>query len=876
MFSFCRPLNLLFLLLLLYTSVQANNEDLLTEDSVVLITGAAGFIGSELAMALHRTYTPKKLILIDSLENGFAKSNRDTTTVGHRTEQDLSLLEFKRQRVFHMLQTIGTKAHFYRVDFRPNIPEFYDPGQVPVLHHILRQHYDITHIVHLADHYHGSSEATNDEIQAVPRVAGQPKAGLMESLLEHLRLMGNETNTRIPHFTYASSYQVYNHNDDSNKSNPPPFDESKPITTPSSLAGASKLLDEILAQTYYKMHDIYSVGLRFFSVYGPWGLPGSALFEMTERAVTASDVLLQTKDRVDDVWDYIYIDDAIDAIMTAMQLRLQEPFVVNVGTGQGATLRSVARQIQHYIPSAELGTVGATERPTISYASMDRAKQLLGLEPRVSLAQGLEYLLAWQYDRAFPYGGGGAGIQDSNTTYEISTKGIASCSRYDSECLRGMPVFPCASECSHQDQCIPTAFDDVLKYSRLLTANCETVMYTIALEETLASIPSATVQVSTKSKSHVDDESGHCNVAFVNEASPLVQRLKTDVARQSQDGVLMHGFWSVVPMTITKIASEHLHVLKLLPKMSPGLFFSNTADRAIYCDPDVIFDSIPALLEEASMQPYNERVEGATAVLIGRRRESSSAQSRSPSAKASVQEHAYRMIRIAVFDEMTGDDFQQHVDSSFIVHTLNSADSRFFRCDVYGEVVQWDVDSDNAALEFVMGLHDMWSRVIARKDGQEPWWTGDDVETVPSNEEVAVEPQRRRLQEDEDEEDDEDESAEEEEVEGAFVHNGFGVENRVPGEAKRKDAAEKERDEPVDDEEEIDDAEESDDGDQVEEGRDMIQEEKRLPSSPSSYDVWMGVLSSTETKYFARVVSAEAVGAVHLDEYSDSRTQGEL
>ena len=143
------PLALLLLLCLHFLSrCSATNDneqsdnmpvDFLDENSVVLITGIAGFIGSELALALHRVYSPKKIIGVDSMDDGFGQ-NRD------RTAEELGVFDFKRQRLFHVLQTVGSRCHFYRVDFRPEIPDYQDLGEVPVLDHIFTSHPDITHV----------------------------------------------------------------------------------------------------------------------------------------------------------------------------------------------------------------------------------------------------------------------------------------------------------------------------------------------------------------------------------------------------------------------------------------------------------------------------------------------------------------------------------------------------------------------------------------------------------------------------------------------------------------------------------------------------------------------------------------------------------
>jgi len=84
--------------------------------------------------------------------------------------------------------------------------------------------------------------------------------------------------------------------------------------------------------------------------------------------------------------------------------------------------------------------------------------------------------------------------------------------------------------------------------------------------------------------------------------------------------VQKNGEWILAPVKIPSSEEESYHVskrmLSLLPKLSPGLFFSK-AKRAIYVDPDILLDNINKLLEEASMQPYNSDVEGRTAMLIG-------------------------------------------------------------------------------------------------------------------------------------------------------------------------------------------------------------------------------------------------------------------
>lgn len=887
----------------------------LDASSVVLITGAAGFLGSELAMALHRTYAPKKIIGVDSMDQGFGSLSAEK-----KSGPDLSLFEFKRQRVFHMLQTVeAASMYFYRVDLRPSIPEYFDTSEVPVLHHIFEEHPDITHIVHLADHVH-HSQHTSPFQPVIPRKKGQEKAGLMEGILEELVLQ-KQTEGKEIQFVYASSAAVYNHFAEHHASSPnrPPFAEDKPLTTPSTTAGASKLVDELLAQAYHEVHAIASTALRFFDVYGSWGLPGSTIFAMAERTVAGQDpTTAVAKEFLDNVSDYIYIDDAIDALMAAMQFRTTQPqaIAINVGSGKGTSLRSIAETMRELFPKAKLTDSTSISPPkTVSYSDNTRASKLLGFAPHVSLRQGMQSLLAWHYDRAHPYGSGGSNSQDDN--------GISTCSRFDMECLRGTPVFPCASECSHPALCHRSLYDDVLPLTRAITAQCTTVLYTVSLGNNVTRIPSTYVRVSTQSIAFVDNDSvgSHCNLAFVSVESPLYQKSAGEKNRAS-DGIVRHGFWSLIPVVLTKYADDKKQLLSLLPKLSPGQFFAENVQKAIYSDPDVIFDSIPRLLQESNMQPKHPTVQSVTAMLIGKMPVDVTEQQRPLQATTKptppnelVQDTAYRMIRIAVIDEMTGDGFSQKIDSGFVVHTLRGNsnadeeddDGRLFRCDVLGEVLQWKVDTDLAAMEFILGLHDMWSRVMVEKSGLIPWWIGDEVSTVTAAngrrlEEVSPEgrvPEKDAIKKDaevdqvqdlklmqEPSPDEDDEISRNEIIQdgqnaaesGEPEHNEFGVvggKNAVLGDGKQQqqrfDRPEiGEADDFVvddDDSSELNPASGSD-------GADAAEDVPRyyLPNTdldPSSYDVWMGVLSSTPVRYFSRIVSMEAVGVYRVKEEPD-------
>ena len=975
------------------------NENLghafLTEDSVVLITGAAGFLGSELALALHRTYSPRRIICVDRM-------------IHPGSQEELALFEFQRQRSFNVMQTLGDKGRFYRVDFSPMIPEYFDLGEVPVLDHIFRENLDITHVVHLADPFPHSA------LQVVPREKEVPKAGMMEALMEQLakhererKYSENGDSDYIPpHFVYASSFEVYPHHN-SNKNNNPHskeegentgssstssylLEETQTLSTPSSLRGASKVMDEMLAKLYYDTKNIYSVGLRFFTVYGPWGVPGSPLFEMAERAVTGDldgidednnqkeDWKRNSQYNNHDIWkesihDFVYIDDAVDAMMAAMQFRTSElqpspstegennakgrrnphPIIFNVASGQGHSLDDILNTMQEFFPpiskkNASLSTERRTERIDVgSVGSTKRAGTLLGFKPQVNLREGIIKMLAWHYDRAFPYGGRGHTKDEGDNIKVHSEKekksiffanqGIVGCLPYDKECLRGTPVFPCASECSHEAQCTKSYYDEVIGWTQALTSECATVLYTVDLDESLQSLPSANPKLQTSSKSFLK---GTCNLAFVSQNSRLIQNpnrgssfMGSSSSSGRRDDLFRNGSWVLIPLKVAPLGVDDSNdvidkneILKLLPKLSPGLFFGGTTKRAIYIDPDIMLDNIPKLLREASAQPYSEEMEGATAMLIGKGTpkdyfaddgdeeeemmmmmdDPNHRQRGLESTNTLVQNAAYRMVRIAVSDNLFGDGFMELLDSRWIVHTLQSDDGRLFRCDVLGEIVQWEVTTDRSALEFVLGLHDMWSRVIAKASGVGPWWIGDNVKTVPEGhptgrrrllEEVEVDVVDRigndrarntnidadtgadidadigadtksdKIDEVEHETGGDDEESEEdsEEEQNLVENSGEGEENErgefvLDAVAQKEVAAnEEKRGDSSDEQEDIRLVDSKQEGDNENE-----EESHNMERDLSSYDTWMGILSSSSVKYFVRIVPSSEVGVVSI------------
>jgi len=254
---------------------------------------------------------------------------------------------------------------------------------------------------------------------------------------------------------------------------------------------------------------------------------------------------------------------------------------------------------------------------------------------------------------------------------------------------------------------------------------------------------------------------------------------------------------------------------------------------------------------------------------------------------------------------------------------LQSDDSRLFRCDVFGEVVQWKVDSDRSALEFILGLHDMFSRVMMKQSlGIDPWWVGDGVKTVREGSSgkhyswyKRVSSNQRRLLETEAEtttkaDQGRDVADGSENDEGDDEAGAAGDDPERASEQGNADG--KAADVEINDDDEIERVENVvDEGNAVKgvfggevEHTDQevraVDSEKRGDSSDledeiaeeigydyegdwsplsqrdySAYDAWMGVLSAKAKRYFVRIVPSSEVGVVSYEEYLRSLEQQE-
>lgn len=314
-----------------------------------LITGAAGFIGFHLAKAL--------------LEKGEA-------VVGIDNLNDYYDVNLKQARL-DILKGYE-QFQFGKIDISDD--EALD-------HYLGDKHF--TKIIHLA-------------AQAGVRYSLEnPSAYVRSNLVGHVNILEIARHKDgLEHMLYASSSSVYGGRKDL------PFKEQDRADEPVSLYAATKKSDELISHTYAHLYDIPLTGLRFFTVYGPWGRPDMAYFSFTKKILAGEEI--EVFNHGDMLRDFTYIDDIIAGILAMLDNgplpQQNAPHkVYNIGNNKPETLEDFLKTLEAELATKALrknlpmqpGDVPAT------YADITEIKNDYGFEPQTNLQKGLNKFVDW-------------------------------------------------------------------------------------------------------------------------------------------------------------------------------------------------------------------------------------------------------------------------------------------------------------------------------------------------------------------------------------------------------------------------------------------------------------------------------------------------
>ncbi len=313
----------------------------------ILITGAAGFIGSALCQKL--AINGHNLVAIDNFS----------------TYYDVSL---KRARVNELLKPL--KIDVIDLDISNNV-------KVDSL--IINSNLDV--VINLA-------------AQAGVRLPTQDTDKYVESnLVGFSNILRSTVANKVPYFLYASSSSVYG-----NKA-AIPYTESEQNLHPTSFYGATKLANELLTPTLVQNSATVARGLRFFTVYGPWGRPDMAYFRMIANTVSGSEFNFFGDGSVER--DFTYIEDAVNSVVSLIdELKTRKPGysdVVNLGGGRPLSMNYLLQTVNQ-ISKKEVRFNRQNSNANDAIKTMSDStyiQSLIGSKPSIKLEEGIEKTIRW-------------------------------------------------------------------------------------------------------------------------------------------------------------------------------------------------------------------------------------------------------------------------------------------------------------------------------------------------------------------------------------------------------------------------------------------------------------------------------------------------
>jgi UDP-glucuronate 4-epimerase len=323
----------------------------------VLLTGAAGFIGFHTSQVLLKR--GDEVVGVDNLNAYYEVTLK---------EDRLKQLTAQKGFAFERLDIADRDAMLA----------------------LAAKHPDVTHVVHLAAQAGVRHSLTDPYTYITSNVMGQV------ILLELARKF-----PKLEHFVYASSSSVYGGNTKL------PFSIDDETEQPNSLYAATKKADELIGHTYAHLYGIPSTGLRFFTVYGPWGRPDMAAFLFT-RAILAGEPIRVFNHG--EMWrDFTFVDDIVAGILAAVARtpsKTPPHAVYNLGNHRSEKLtdfiglieKSLGRKAEYRFEPMQPGDVART------YADIEASRRDLGFEPKTPISDGIPRFIDWykDYYRVWP------------------------------------------------------------------------------------------------------------------------------------------------------------------------------------------------------------------------------------------------------------------------------------------------------------------------------------------------------------------------------------------------------------------------------------------------------------------------------------------
>lgn len=193
---------------------------------------------------------------------------------------------------------------------------------------------------------------------------------------------------KVKNFVFASSSSVYGGN------KKVPFSVEDDINRPVSFYAATKVANEAMAYSYHHLYDIPMVGLRFFTVYGPWGRPDMAYFKFTERIVNGESI--DVYNHGDMKRDFTYVDDIVDGVLSALNKKFKFE-IFNLGNNQPVKLLEFINILESKLGKKAKKNMLPMQPGDMkeTFADISKSEMMLGFKPKTGIEYGLDNFIKW-------------------------------------------------------------------------------------------------------------------------------------------------------------------------------------------------------------------------------------------------------------------------------------------------------------------------------------------------------------------------------------------------------------------------------------------------------------------------------------------------
>ena len=309
-----------------------------------LVTGAAGFIGSHLAETLLQLN--QKVVGLDNFSTGTPANLEDLQ----------SSLSIKQRRQFKFIEGDITCDADCKLACR-----------------------GVDYVLHQA------------ALGSVPRSFADPLSTHLANTTGFLKILLAAQKAKVKRVVYASSSSVYG------DSGPRPSAVENPVDHPISLYAATKKANELMAHTYSHLYGLHTTGLRFFTVYGPWGRPDMAMYIFTEKI--SNDLPIPVFNYGKMQRDFTYIDDIIDGVKASIDKNFFCE-IFNLGNNRCENLmdmialieQSLGKKVVLNMMDIQPGDVKKT------FADIDLSREKLEYKPVTSIHDGIPKFIRWYQD----------------------------------------------------------------------------------------------------------------------------------------------------------------------------------------------------------------------------------------------------------------------------------------------------------------------------------------------------------------------------------------------------------------------------------------------------------------------------------------------